>query len=377
MKICHITHGRVNPDGENGITRTVYNLNKYLNLSGIHSEIFSFNDKQNEVEDYYRDEFTSVKLFPRYNPIKQNKFKNYILSDQFDFDIVHFHLMWMIDKNSIIAALSKRGIPYLITTHAAYTPDRIDSIKKKLAMRTLEKKYLFDAKSIHALCNEEKKFLRELGLKNSIYVIPNGISDVEIKKINESKKLINPYENNFINLVWVGRLRNDKNILGIVESLNYIDDKIKKTIKIHLVGNGIKSYEIKVKNLIRKYKLNDHVILHGPKYKEEKYQYILNADIYIQPSYSEGISFSILDAMACSKAMVLSRQTNMTYYYYKNFYLMCEPDAEDIANKISKLVVDSTLRKQLALNAKNLVDTTLNWNYLIEKYIAMYQKLKN
>ena len=160
MKICHITHGRVNPDGENGITRTVYNLNKYLNLSGIHSEIFSFNDKQNEVEDYYRDEFTSVKLFPRYNPIKQNKFKNYILSDQFDFDIVHFHLMWMIDKNSIIAALSKRGIPYLITTHAAYTPDRIDSIKKKLAMRTLEKKYLFDAKSIHALCNEEKKFFK-------------------------------------------------------------------------------------------------------------------------------------------------------------------------------------------------------------------------
>ena len=72
------------------------------------------------------------------------------------------------------------------------------------------------------------------------------------------------------------------------------------------------------------------------------------------------------DAMACSKAMVLSRQTNMIYYYYKNFYVMCEPDAEDIANKISKLVVDGSLRKQLALNAKNLVDTTLNRNCLIE-----------
>ena len=35
MKVCHITHGRVNPDGANGITRTVYSLNKYLNENGF------------------------------------------------------------------------------------------------------------------------------------------------------------------------------------------------------------------------------------------------------------------------------------------------------------------------------------------------------
>ena len=142
MKVCHITHGRVNPDGENGITRTVYSLNKYLNENGVFSEIYSFNDNQKDIEDFVRDEFTTVKLFPRSKYFKSKKFCNYILSDKFDFDIVHFHLMWMLDKNTILAALKKRNIPYIITTHAAYTPDRIDSLKKKISMMTLEKNYL-------------------------------------------------------------------------------------------------------------------------------------------------------------------------------------------------------------------------------------------
>ena len=97
MKVCHITHGRVNPDGENGITRTVYSLNKYLNENGVFSEIYSFNDNQKDIEDFVRDEFTTVKLFPRSKYFKSKEFCNYILSEKFDFDIpqVHFHLMWI------------------------------------------------------------------------------------------------------------------------------------------------------------------------------------------------------------------------------------------------------------------------------------------
>jgi glycosyltransferase involved in cell wall biosynthesis len=375
MKICHITHGRVNPDGENGITRTVYSLNKYLNANGVTSAIYSFNDNQKEVEDFKRDEFTTVKLLPRAKFFKSEAFSRMILSDEFDFDLVHFHLMWMTDKNTILSALQEKNIPYMITTHAAYTPDRIDSLKKDISMRTLEKQYLFNAKAIHALCYEEKGFLRDLNIRSLIHVIPNGISRDEIKKIRSSDKLENPYSENHINLVWVGRIRDDKNVLGIVESLLHMDDEVKDKIRIHIVGNGIESYIQEVKATIKKHNLEENIILHGPKYKEEKYQYILNADIYLQPSFSEGISFSILDAMACAKPMVLTRQTNMTYYYNKNFYVMTEPYPEDIANAIKRLVNDETMCAELSKNAEQLIVTTFNWDSLIKEYITMYKKV--
>ena len=375
MKICHITHGRVNPDGENGITRTVYNLNKYLNSNGVISEIYSFNDNQVEVENFKRDEFTTVKLFPRAKYFKSKKFSECILSNEFDFDIVHFHLMWMIDKNTILSALKKRNIPYIMTVHGAYAPNLIDTLKKEISMKTLEWNYLTGAKALHALCYEEKAYLKNLGLTMPIHVIPNGIGNSEIDKIEVSKKLDNPYDIQYINLVWVGRIREDKNVIGIIESLLYMEEEIKEKIRIHIIGNGIKEYISKVKSIISENNLEEYVILHGPKYKEEKYQYILNADIYLQPSFSEGISFSILDAMACAKPMILTRQTNMTYYYNENFYVMTEPYPEDIADVVSELVIDKNKLITLSDNAKKLIETKFNWNNLISKYTDMYKKV--
>lgn len=377
MKICQITHGRVNPDGENGITRTVYNLNKQLNAKNWKSEIYSFVDDQNCVEDFVRDKYTTVKLFPRVKFFGTNEFRDFILSDKFDFDVVHFHLMWMMDKNTILNALKKRNIPYVITTHAAYTPDRIDSMKKKISMNTLEKSYLLNAKVIHALCNEEKDFLKNLKIEAPIHVIANGISKVEVKKINEAKLLENPYDPRYLNIVWVGRIREDKNVLGIVESLLYLDKEVKSKVRVHIVGNGIDSYIKRVERFIEKHNLGENVVLYGPRFKQEKYRFILNADIYLQPSFSEGISFSILDAMACELPMILSRQTNMTYYFNRDFYKMCEPYPDDIADSILELFEDVDRRRNLGLSAKKMIDTTFNWDSLIDSYQKMYKRAKN
>ena len=376
MKICQITHGRVNPDGENGITRTVYNLNKYLNLNGISSSIYSFNDATTKVEDFKRDEFTTVKLFPRAKIIGSNDFEKLILSDEFDFDVVNFHLMWMTDKNTILKALKKKKIPYIITVHGAYAPNLIDNLKKKISMLTLEGNFLKNANALHALCNEEKVYLKDLKLEMPIYTIPNGIGDVEIEKIKNSNMLENPFEKEFINILWVGRIREDKNVIGIVESLKILNKDIKEKIRIHIVGNGIESYIKKVNTVVKNNSLEKYVIFHGPKYKEEKYQYILNCDIYMQPSFSEGVSFSILDAMICERPMILSRQTNMTYFYNKNFYLMTEPYPEDIAKAITQLSSNEELMAEFSKNSKKLVQEYFNWEKLIYEYIDMYNEVK-
>ena len=224
-------------------------------------------------------------------------------------------------------------------------------------------------------CFCEKAFLRNLGITKPIYVIPNGISSDEASRISKSSKLENPYDNKFINLVWVGRIREDKNVLGIVKSLLFVDEKIRSKIKIHIVGNGIKKYINLVKKEVVTSGLENNIIFHGPKFKEEKYQFIINSNIYLQPSFSEGISFSILDAMACSKPMILSRQTNMTYYYNEGFYKMTEPFPEDIAQSIIELVSNEKLTKELGENARHMIKTVFNWESLIAEYSQMYKSI--
>jgi glycosyltransferase involved in cell wall biosynthesis len=284
--------------------------------------------------------------------------------------------MWMTDKNTILKALKKKKIPYIITVHGAYAPNLIDNLKKKISMLTLEGNFLKNANALHALCNEEKVYLKDLKLKMPIYTIPNGIGDVEIEKIKNSNMLENPFDKKFINILWVGRIREDKNVIGIVESLKFLSKDIKEKIRIHIVGNGIESYIKKVNTVVKNNSLEKYVIFHGPKYKEEKYQYILNCDIYIQPSFSEGVSFSILDAMICEKPMILSRQTNMTYFYNKNFYLMTEPYPEDIAKAINDLSSNKELMSEFSKNSKKLVQEYFNWEKLIYEYIDMYNEVK-
>ena len=132
-----------------------------------------------------------------------------------------------------------------------------------------------------------------------------------------------------------------------------------------------------VKKIINENNLEKFIVLHGPKYKEEKYQFIIHSDIYLQPSFSEGISFSIIDAMACGKPMILSRQTNMTYYYNQDFYIMTEPFPEDIAFGITHLVENKNKRKLLGENSKKMIETVFNWDVLIEEYIKMYKTMLN
>lgn len=374
MKVIQVTHGRVNPDGDNGITRTVYNLHNLLDES-FNSEIFSFDDRVKNKEEHIRECGTRVILFPRQKIGLDNEVRSYIKKN--NSAIYHFHLMWMTDKNWLANEIIKNGGRYIITTHAAYTPDRIDSLKKIVAMKTVEVKYLQNASAIHALCYEEKTILRELGITAPIFVLPNGLSRREFEIIDNSYSLPSPYEKNNINISWVGRIRPDKNVLGMIKAIDLLPDKYKGKLKFHVIGSEVKDYHQLVKALVYDKKLNDTVILHGPKFGADKYKYILNSDIYLQPSYSEGISFSILDALACGVPSIISRQCNMNYYIDRRAFLVTEPHPEDIRDSIVKMLDDIELSQKVGLAGRDLIECELNWDVLVEKYEKKYRELIN
>lgn len=374
MKICHITHGRVNPDGDNGVTRTVYNLNSYLNKNDFKSVIYSFDDRQKIVEEFTRDENTKIKLFPRASIFNRNQMADFISSDDFDFDVVHIHLMWFRDKLPVLKQLNKKKVPYIITAHGAYAPNLVNSLKKKLSLLTEEGRYIRDASKIHALCNEEKFYLRQYGFKNHIKVIPNGIGSLEKLAVSKAKAECSPYTNGKLNLSWIGRIRPDKNVYGLIEAISRLDDKTLSLIHLNIIGDGDKNYVSELKKYLELNGLSQFVTFHGGKYGHEKYLYLYHSDLYVQPSFSEGISFAILDAMACQLPMILSRQTNMTYYFNRNFYVMTEPFADDLASNIRSLISNPQKMASLKNTLVNVVDELFSWDELVFDYASMYKE---
>ena len=374
MKVTQVTHGRVNPDGDNGITRTVYNIKENLD-SAISNDILSFDERVVGYTNFKRDCGLEVELFSRKRFGINTELKSFVKSTSTD--LFHFHLMWMWDKNILAKEILRAGKSYICTTHAAYTPDKINSLKKRIAINSFELDYLRGAKAIHALCEEEKYILRELGLKNQIYVIPNGISDREYSLISKARKMSNPYDSSVFQICWVGRLRPEKNIDGMINALSLLPKLVLKKVKLNLVGNGSLDYERKLNDLVLKNNLSNHVEFHGSKFSAEKYNFIDKADMYLQPSFSEGVSFSLLDALACGTPTVISRQSNMNYYLKSCAFEVIEPFAEDISASILELFNDASKRDQLRSSSQALVRDSFYWPKLIDRYQKMYLEVNN
>lgn len=384
MNIVHFTHGKVNPFGESGMSRTVYYLCKYQKLLGHRSEVFSVVDGISKHETYKRDEFVTIQMFPRLFPrvYKKKHIKNFILENKDRIDLVHFHLMWLPDKNIAAKMFSKLGIPYCVTCHGAYAPwkMKIEWKKKKKLYKKLPAKYLYElpflnsAAAIHALYNEQITELREFGVKKPIFVVPNGaeLSDIP-EHLNNAYFRQNEFiENAEMKIYWIGILQPIKNLDGLIIAASMLPGQIKNKVAFIIIGPDKERYSRHVKEMVTKRGVADLFHFLGPLYGKDKYSAIASSDIFIQPSWSESLSVAMLEAVACAKPCILSRTCHVSYLYKHNFFEMVEPWPEDIARGIVEMLKNRDKWGEMGARGRTLVESKLNWESIAFNMVHNY-----
>lgn len=105
-----------------------------------------------------------------------------------------------------------------------------------------------------------------------------------VSKLNE--------DSNDFKIIMISRLESVKNIEGALNVIaRFISDG--KSIELTIAGTG--SLEVHLKNLVEKLGLEKHVDFVG--FITEPYSYLLNSDLYILNSFTEGFSNSLIEAM--------------------------------------------------------------------------------
>ena len=129
-----------------------------------------------------------------------------------------------------------------------------------------------------------------------------GCSDVEITingedVLNNRKKKIEEYNENyvyklgtaaFLNVKWKGQQ-------DVIKVLHKLKKNGITNFKYELIGSGDQKY---LQKLINKYNLQEQVKILGVKKHDEVFNWLNGIDIYIQPSYQEGLCRSIVEAMS-------------------------------------------------------------------------------
>ena len=232
----------------------------------------------------------------------------------------------------------------------------------KSILKIMEKVIYPKADTIVFLSEDEKKKFKKLldeQFDNSV-VIPTGIdvTDCEIKKQNDTLKL-----------VFVGRLVPVKGIDYLIKSFALLPTDM--NIECTIVGDGRERNNLE--NLANKLSVTNKFKFVG--FKEDVYTYLSESDIFVLPSFSEGLPIALLEAMSMKLACIV---TDIGLPFPDDTILkVAVKDEKELATAIIKLYNNIELRMHLGENAKSYVKEHHSWNNAINSYLMVFDELLN
>lgn len=141
---------------------------------------------------------------------------------------------------------------------------------------------------IICLSNSWANFFNHNFKPKGIVVLENIIEEVQIKKVGENQQKV-------LSFLFMGAIGNRKGLFDLLEVITENKKAFSGKMKLIIGGNG----EIKrLEDFISNNELADLVEFKGWVNGELKIKLFNEADVYILPSYNEGLPISILEAMS-------------------------------------------------------------------------------
>lgn len=173
------------------------------------------------------------------------------------------------------------------------------------------------------------------------------------------------------NILFLGRLCKEK---GIGELLAVIPVLREKYPDVHLYLGGIwEDMDLKKKASALSSCVTDLGWITG----EEKKKYLQKCDIFVLPSYFEGQSVSILEAMAYSCAVAASKTGGIPEMITENEtgLFVLPQDTKTLRISLDRLLADPDLCKRLGENARKKVAAEFSIEDNMKRLLAIYEDI--
>ena len=199
---------------------------------------------------------------------------------------------------------------------------------------------------------EDYKRAQTMNIKRVEYIHGIGINTARLTpKENQSniRSELKLDEDDFI-ILSVGELNENKNQKTIIQAISKLNDP-----KVHYVVCGKGNQQEKLEKTARELSVENNVHFLG--YRTDVVDICSQSDVYVMPSYREGLPVSSLEAMYCGLPLVTSNIRGLVDIISNGVTgYLCNPnDVHAFANSIKKLKDDENLRKSMAEKNKGVV----------------------
>lgn len=216
--------------------------------------------------------------------------------------------------------------------------------------------------------------------KEDIEVIPLGVNLDEFRPLQDKnlidlKQKYGIYENDIV-LIIVATEFHRKGLTELIKSLSIVKNKEKANLKLLVVGSG-KNIPFDYLGLIEKLGFKNNIIFTGPinNKKGDLNKHYNLADIFVFPTKYEGFGIPVVEAMAAGLPVVTTNTAagEDAVEPGKNGLLIDDPtNVMEIAKKMSTLIEDESIRKQMGRNARRTAEK-FTWDDIAKRTLEVYE----
>lgn len=351
---------------------------KWFKEQGYETHVCAKNDYDNKSDcripycDKYYDVNFSRSPFDVANLSAYRELKE--IMEENNYDIIHCHTPVAAALTRLVAKKTrkKNGTIVLYTTHGFHFYKGSSPLSKVYYLA--EKALIKYTDGIITINSEDYEFAKKFceGLKCEAFYIHGTGVDIE-KIVNttvDKNKLKNSFgiPENATVLLSVSEINQNKNLKTTLKAFSQIKES---NVYYLICGNGVLSDECK--NLAKELNISDRVIFAG--YRYDIYDVVHIADIFLFPSYREGLGVSAIEAMAAGVPVIASDIRGVREYAVnmQNSILLNPDDVAGFSKAISTLVNNTELREELGRNAMNTVEP-FDLKNSINDIIKIYSK---
>ena len=234
------------------------------------------------------------------------------------------------------------------------------SLQKKVRSFSIKKSDIVVTPSQHL-----KNFILNLGFKNKIEIINNGVFIPE--------ENTNIFTNDQINITIVSRLVSHKNIEKIIKAISDLNSPL---INLNIIGDGPELNQLQKISLESNNK--DNIIFHGKLNRDDINHIFLKSDIYIQASNYEGLPHSLLEAMSYGIPVLctpVGECKEILGNEDRGYILDLPVSKNNIKSKISQIIGEKDIANKKGERGKDFINEKYNLTNSFNLYKNLFTRL--
>ncbi len=302
---------------------------------------------------------------------------NTLLEESKQVDLVHLHDIWHFPQLAAAVISRLRTTPYIVTPHGALEPWCLKQhrLLKSLAWFGYQKRVLGVARGVHALTHQEESTIRQLGLKVPTAVIPSGVDleaiDMYLHELPVDGEGAGESGAPFI--LYVGRLDRKKRLDLLIDTFAQLAGA-HRTLALLIAGPDPSGLRHELRNHASQMGLEGRVRFIGFVSERLKFQLLSRAELFVQPSYSEGLSVAVLESMACGTPVVVSKGCNIPEVAESAAGFCVDDKPSEISKAITVLLENPELRSSMARNARLLIEAKFTASRMAKAMKEFYRR---